>query len=304
MQHSRSTDVRIGLHVPDAFGPYPADAFATALRCATLGLPAIELDASALEACLGAPVAPAFLGAPDFTVEGGILPDEAELFQQDLDQARAAFAARLRAWRRSVSLAPLDALRHAYDEAGVHIEIVRWPDLGMLEDDELDYGFRVAIAAGARALSTEWSSAGATRVGPFAERYGLFVGFHAGADATIADIEAALAASPFNALNLDFGDWIVGKDGSPLSFLAAHADRVTHVHLGERRLSDGAVPWFGQGDAPIREVLQAMRREAWSFQATVEIAYDLATEAEQMAEIARAIAYCQDACASVDAGPR
>jgi sugar phosphate isomerase/epimerase len=304
MQHSRSTGVRIGLHVPDAFGPYPADAFATAVRCATLAVPAIELDASALEACLGAPVAPAFLASPDFTVEAGILPDEAELFQQDLDLARTTFAARLRAWRRSVSLAPLDALRRAYDDAGVQIEIVRWPDLGMLEDDELDYGFRLALAAGARVLSTEWSIDGATRVGPFAERYGVFVGFRTGADATIAEIEAALNVSPFNAVNLDLGDWIVGVSGSPLAFLTAHADRVTHVHLGDRRLSDGAVAWFGQGDAPIREVLQAMRQEAWSFQATVEIAYDLATEADQMAEIARAIAYCQEACARVDPGPR
>ncbi len=81
--------------------------------------------------------------------------------------------------------------------------------------------------------------------------------------------------------------------GSPLPFLSKHADRVTHVRLEDRRTSDGAATWFGQGDAPIREVLQAWRDGAWPFPATIEIAYDLADEAAQMAEIARAIEYCR-----------
>jgi sugar phosphate isomerase/epimerase len=95
---------------------------------------------------------------------------------------------------------------------------------------------------------------------------------------------------------------VAGGHGSPLPFLDRNADRVTHVHLHDRRTRDGAQTWFGQGDAPIRDVLIAMRDGQWPSQAVIEIGYDLATEADQMKEIARAIAYCRT-CVQ-DAGSR
>lgn len=65
------------------------------------------------------------------------------------------FAAQLTGWRASVDLSPLGGFRRQYEDAGVHIEIVKWDDLARMTDEELDYAFRVSKALGARALSTE-----------------------------------------------------------------------------------------------------------------------------------------------------
>jgi sugar phosphate isomerase/epimerase len=78
-----------------------------------------------------------------------------------------------------------------------------------------------------------------------------------------------------------------------LPFLAQHVRHITGVRLADRRMSDGARTWLGQGDARVREVLQAMREHGWAFEATVDIEYDLANDVDQMTEIRRALAYCR-----------
>jgi sugar phosphate isomerase/epimerase len=80
-------------------------------------------------------------------------------------------------------------------------------------------------------------------------------------------------ASCFASANLDIGDFIAGNNTSPIPFLKKYADRITHVHLKDRKLNNGPnVPW-GQGDTPIKEVLQLMKKEKYPFQGTIEFEY-------------------------------
>ena len=193
----------------------------------------------------------------------------------------------------SADLGRLSLLRRRFDDAGIGIDIVKWDDLAAFSDDEVDYAFRVTKALGARALSTEISAAGPRRLAPAAGKHQLFVGFH-GHEATGAvEFEAAFRAGEFIGANLDIGHWVAGNHGSPLPFLREHARRITHIHVKDRKANDGPNTPFGDGDVPIREVLQTMRDNKWPFPATVEFEYPIPPGSDRMKELARALGYCR-----------
>ncbi len=291
--------VEIGLTVPDSFGRMDLSLGDILARCIALGVPAIEVAAQSIEAFLGAPAEPDLLHPPEVTFETGLLPGEEEVYQESIDLGRKTFAAHVRAWRTAVSLTPLDAVRRQYDEAGVRIAVVKWDTLAALADDEIDYCFRLGRALGASALATALSPGGPRRLSRFADAYGMAVSVHGDIKTTPAEFEAAWAEGRLVGATVDIGNWVAGGHGSPLPFLFRHAGRLIDIHLHDRRASDGAATWFGQGDAPIPDVLRAMRDGRWPCRATIEIPYDLSTDAEQMAEIARAIAWCR-ACLADD----
>ena len=126
-----------------------------------------------------------------------------------------------------------------------------------------------------------------------AAKHRLFVGFH-GAEATgLAEFEEAFRAGSFIGANLDIGDWVAGNHGSPLPFLRDHAARITHLHIKDRKMNNGPRTPFGEGDTPIRQVLQAIRDNRWPFQATVEFEPPVPDGSEHMNELRRALDYCR-----------
>jgi hypothetical protein len=50
---------------------------------------------------------------------------------------------------------------------------------------------------------------------------------------------------------------------------------------------------FGQGDTPIKEVLQLMRDNKWRFQATIEFEYPVPAGSDRTAELAKTVEYCK-----------
>jgi sugar phosphate isomerase/epimerase len=163
-----------------------------------------------------------------------------------------------------------------------------------MSDDEIDYAFQVSKALGAKALSTEISVDQTKRIGQFADRHKLPVGYHGHAETSQAMFEATFAQSPHNFANLDIGHFTAGQNTSPVPFITRHHDRITHVHVKDRRLNNGPNVPFGQGDTPIKEVLQLMRDRRWRFQATVEFEYPVPPGSDRTAELARCLEYCRN----------
>ncbi len=77
------------------------------------------------------------------------------------------------------------AFRQKYESAGVLIEIVKYDGIYNMADDEVDYCFNLARTLGARAISCEIDLKHTQRIGQFADKHKLMVGFH-GHAATIA----------------------------------------------------------------------------------------------------------------------
>ena len=208
--------------------------------------------------------------------------------------AQAAAADETRKWRMGVSLDKVKEFRKKFEDAGVAIEIVKWDGIFAMSDDEVDYCFQVSKALGANGLSTEISLDDTKRVGLFADKHKMQIGYHGHATTSVKDFETAFSYARYNAANLDLGHFVAGQNTSPVPFIKQYHDRITHVHVKDRKLNNGPNVPFGEGDTPIKEVLRLMRDNKWKFQATIEFEYPVPAGSDRMTEIAKALQYCKD----------
>ncbi len=261
---SKFAGVQVGLNVPYSFGGAVTSGDDILKSCVQLGLSAVELRTQPVEA---------FLGVPKGKAE--------EIAQ----------------WRKSVSMDKAKEFRTKYETAGVRIEIVKVDGIFKMTDDELDYAFTLAKTLGGRGISSEISNKDADlkRVGQFADKHRLLVGYHGHAATGPAQWEKAFALAKFNGANVDLGHFVAGNHGSPVAFIKEHHDRITHVHVKDRKKNNGPNTPFGEGDTPIAEVLRLIRDNKWNIQATIEFEYKVPAGSSRMAELARAIKFCHDA---------
>jgi Xylose isomerase-like TIM barrel len=208
--------------------------------------------------------------------------------------AQKAAAEETRKWRMGVSMDKVKQFRKKYEDAGVLIQVVKWDGIFAMSDDEVDYCFQVSKALGANGLSSEISIGQTKRVGQFADKHKMPIGYHGHTAVTPAIWEATFAEAKYNFANLDLGHFVAGNNTSPVPFLKQYPDRITHVHVKDRKLNNGPNMPFGQGDTPVKEVLQLMRDHKWKFQATIEFEYGVPAGSERMAEIAKCVQYCKE----------
>jgi sugar phosphate isomerase/epimerase len=186
--------------------------------------------------------------------------------------------------------------RRKFEDAGILVEIVKWDGLNAMSDDELDYCFQVSKAVGAKALSAELDLKLGARIAPFATKHQLPFGFHGHAQGPEL-FEQVMAQGPFNWINLDLGHF-TANHGSPVPFIKQHHARITHVHVKDRKLNEGANTPLGEGDTPVRDVLRLMRDNKWPFQATIEFEYPVPEGSDRMTELTKCLAYCREALLS------
>jgi sugar phosphate isomerase/epimerase len=136
----------------------------------------------------------------------------------------------------------------------------------------------------------------AKRLGQFADKHKIMIGFHGHTAMTPAIWEQAFSYAKYNGANLDIGHFIGGQKTSPIPFLKEHHDRITHLHVKDKTLDDKNVP-FGKGDTPIKEALQLIRDNKWNIQATIEFEYPVPQGSDRMTEIAKCVQFCRDALA-------
>jgi len=187
--------------------------------------------------------------------------------------------------------------RAKYNAAGMAIEIVKVDGIFGMSNEEIDYEFALAKALGARAISTEIShkEEELKRLGEFADKHQFMVGYHGHATTKPEHWEAGFALAKFNGANVDLGHFVAGNNTSPVPFITKYHDRVTHVHIKDRKFNNGGNTPFGEGDTPIVDVLRLIRDNKWPIQATIEFEYKVPAGSDRMTELAKCIKYCHDA---------
>ena len=293
--NSKVRGVMIGMNVPYNFGGRTAPVDEIIDKCVQLGISGLELRTQPVEA---------FVGLPDTLVTAAAGPGRGAKPTPEQDAARKSAADEIRKWRTSVSMDKVKALRKKFDDAGILIEIVKVDGILSMPDDVVDYEFALAKALGARAISTEITHIDPKspptgplpekRLGAFADKHKLMVGYHGHAETGPKEWENVFSYAKHNGANLDIGHFIVGNKTSPVPFLKQHHDRITHIHVKDRKFDGPNVP-FGQGDTPIKEVLQLIRDNRWPIQATIEFEYPVPPGSDRMIELKKCVDYCRAA---------
>jgi sugar phosphate isomerase/epimerase len=292
--NSRFGGVQVGINVPYSYGNNNMSADETLNNTVQLGLSAVELRTQPIESFLGSPAAGR--GA-----RGG---RRGETLTPEQQAAQAALAVELRKWRLSRTTEQFRTFRKKYEDAGVAIQIVKVDGIDAMEDDVVDYCFVLARTVGAKAISCEIPLSRTKRLGAFADKHKMMVGYHGHTNITDPEAfgrpeswETAITYAKYNGINLDIGHFVAGNSISPVEFIKKYHDRITHIHVKDRKMHNGPNVPFGQGDTPIQEVLQLMRKEKWKFQATIEFEYPIPQGSTRMAEIAKCVEYCKNALA-------
>lgn len=216
--------------------------------------------------------------------------------------AQAAAAAAERKWRMSLSMDVFRDLRKMYNDAGVSIYAVK--DVRQETDEDLEYTFAVAEALGASHVTLELpSGSGAAarleRLGDWGHRKQIDVAYHTHAQGSMTAFDEAFRISPGNTANIDLGHMVAGgnRGGTPMDFLRKYHARTSSVHLKDRTRPENCalnLPW-GEGETPIREILQLVRDNGWNIPVTVELEYPIPDGSDAVTEVRRCVDYCRRA---------
>ena len=90
--------------------------------------------------------------------------------------------------------------------------------------------------------------------------------------------------------DLSFPGMLVGK----ILRSRKHHARIVCLHLKDRKKDQGRSMPFGQGDTPIKECLQLLKRNRWKIPANIE--YDV-RGGDPVAEFKKAYEFCRQALA-------
>jgi sugar phosphate isomerase/epimerase len=292
--NSKFRGVQIGA-ITYSFRSMPANEIITAM--ARLGLSEAELMSNHCEALAGAPQITGFGGpgrGPGGQAGGGrpqLTPEQQEAQRQQQEA--------LRKWRLATSPDTFKTVKKMFNDAGINLQLLCFNQRMTATDDEIEYAFQMAKALGVKAISSSSTVSFAKRVAPFADKHKIMWGGHGHSNindpeefATPQSFATIMSFSKYIGVNLDIGHFTAANFDA-IAYIKEHHARITNLHLKDRKKNQGPnVPW-GQGDTPIKEVLQLMAKEKYPFPANIEFEYPVPEGSDLMAEMSKCVNYCK-----------
>jgi sugar phosphate isomerase/epimerase len=258
-----------------------------------VGLGEAELTSEHCEALAGAPEPPA-------ARNGGGRPQPTPEQQAE----RQAAQEKLAQWRASATADTWKGVRKRFNDAGIGVALLCYNMQDRMKDEDIEYGFAMAKGLGVKAITTSTTLTMAKRIAPIADRHKMMVGYH-GHDATndpnqtatLESYDTLMAYGKYNGINLDIGHFTAaGYDA--MAFIKQHHDKITNLHVKDRKKNHGPnVAVWGTGDTPIKEVMQFMKSEKYSFPANLELEYRIPEGSDIVAEAKKCFAYVKSCLA-------
>ena len=291
--------VQIGA-ITYSFRALPSSAGEVLKYCTDCGISAIELMSNVAESYADSP-APAGRG-PGGGGRAPLTPEQPE--------ARRQAAEEMLKWRTSVSMDKYKAFRKMYEDAGVKIYAFKLPPTLEMPEAEYEYIWNVAQTLGANHVTMEMPTDDALleRVADYAAKRQLNIAFHTHGQGGAAGFDKVLAASKFTALNFDVGHYYGVNGQSPVPLVEKYHDRIASLHLKDRKGPSSAggnkgpggggpnMPW-GQGETPLTEILQLMKKQKYKFPGSIEYEYNTPAGSDVLPEVKKCVAFCKQALA-------
>jgi sugar phosphate isomerase/epimerase len=284
---SKVNGVRIGIQ-SYSFRTLSLDDAISAM--AKIGIGECELFSGHVEPRLGPPPG---AGRPP---QGEITPEMREAMREAARKRQEE----IRKWRLEVSLDHFKDVRKKFDAAGIKLQGYNYSFNDNFTDDEIDRGFQMAQALGVNIITASSTLTSAKRVAPFADKYKMTVAMHGHSNLTDPNqfakpesFSSALAMSKYFAINLDVGHFFAaGFD--PIAYIEANHARITNLHIKDRKKENGPnTPW-GEGDTPIKPVLQLLKQKKYDIPANIEYEYQ---GADAVVEVGKCFQYIKDSLA-------
>jgi sugar phosphate isomerase/epimerase len=224
---------------------------------------------------------------------------ECELYQGHVEPKGSR--EELKKWRLETPLDFFSGVRKKFTEAGINLYAYNLSFSDGYSDEEIDRGFEMAKAMGVKYITASSTLSAAKRVAPFADKHKIIVAMHGHSNikdpnqfAKPESFAAAMAMSPYFKVNLDIGHfYAAGYD--PVAYLEEHHQDIIILHLKDRkRPENGAnLPW-GEGETPIKAVLEKLKQTKWPIPANIE--YEYGKEGmDSVAEVKKCLEYCKKA---------
>ena len=192
----------------------------------------------------------------------------------------AKYNEELKAWRVNMDMAKVEAVRKQFNDAGIEIHIVKFSP-SKWSDEEIEYACKVTKAMGAKAITEEISVEAAQRMAPFVEKHGLYMAFHNHMQYAEEGFscDPVLAVSPNMMLNFDCGHYFGSTGKNPVDFIKKYHDRIYSIHLkdktGKNTEPANTNQVWGQGETPLKEVLNLLKDQKWPIYCDIELEYEI-----------------------------
>ena len=191
----------------------------------------------------------------------------------------------LRKWRLRTPMGYFESIGSRFRKAGIRVSAYSYSPDSTFSDEEIDRGFSMAKALGADILTASSTPELARRIAPVAGKHRMVVAF---------DSQAAMNLSPFFKLNVDIAQ-LIARNINPVAYIRDHHSHIISMYLTDCRKGDGETVAWGKGDAPIHEVLQLFKHEAWPIR--VYVTCPASGEDRVVEEMKRCVAYAKQAIA-------
>ncbi|MDR2680953.1 MAG: sugar phosphate isomerase/epimerase [Tannerella sp.] len=234
----------------------------------------------------------------DYAVKSGL--SSVELMGYTVESYAGIPAENKKEWRATVSMDKFKEVKKMFKDKGVKINILKLETFGSPE--EIDYAFRVCKTLGAIGITTEVSYDVAKRVAPFAEKHKLYLILHNHCQSGDPNFsyDPILEVSKAVKLNFDAGHYFGVTGKNPCDFIRQYHSRIASLHLKDKTGPTTAdacgvnKPW-GQGETPIKEILQLLKKEKYPIEADIELEYKVPGGSDPVREVAKCVEYCREA---------
>lgn len=251
----------------------------------TLQPPALSADAP-WRMVAGKPTEASLLGRPPTAA-----PTAAQLANREA----------IRQWRLGEGLDQIKAAGEKFKRAGIRVLAFNFGLKDYCTDEEVERGFLMTRAIGANIMTASTTLTMAKRTIPFVEKHKVLLSMHGHSNladpnqfATPESFAQALAMSPHYRVNLDIGHF-AASGFDPVAYIRANHQWITNLHIKDRKKNDGPNVPFGEGDTPIKAVMQLLKKEAYPIPAYLE--YEYAGTGTSTQETGRCLEYVKSALA-------
>jgi sugar phosphate isomerase/epimerase len=277
--------------------------------CKETGISSIELMSNDVEDFLGAPKNPMMAmfsqrpPAPAAPAAGAPPPPPPPPRRRELTDEQKAEIAKygedIKAWRLALPMSKFEEVRKMFDDAGISIHIVKFSP-ARWSDEEIDYAFEAAKALGAKGVTDEIGEESVNKLGPIAEKHGMFAIFHNHMQFATEGFsyDLFLAVSPAVMMNFDAGHFFGSTGIHPNTIIEKYHDRIFSVHLKDKTGPEtdpaNTNQVWGQGQMPIADVLNLIKDNKWPIFCDIELEYDVKPWSDAVKEVKTCVQYARN----------